>query len=87
MMLYKMIDIQDHGKEPSEEEIEILIKSLKPGMKLPLLNNYGFPDHYLEKLIAEHYLNELLEGHTLEFITTTGCPKKWYPSLKSKSLF
>ena len=70
MMLYKTIGIQDHGKEPSEEEIEILIKSLKPGMKLPLLNNYGYPDHYYEQLTAEHCLNELLEGHKLEFVTT-----------------
>ena len=36
-------------------------KSLKPGMKLPLLNDYGCTDHYLEQLIAEHYLNGLLK--------------------------
>ena len=39
-------------------------------MKLPLLNDYGCTDRYLEQLIAEHYLNGLLEGYTLKFITT-----------------
>ena len=39
-------------------------------MKLPLLNDYGCTDHYLEQLIAEHYLNGLLEGYTLKFMTT-----------------
>ena len=61
-MHYKMIDIQDCGEGPTKEEIQILLKSLKPGMKLPLLNDYGCTDLYLEQLIAEHYLNGLLEG-------------------------
>ena len=51
MMLSKMINIQDYGEGPTNEEIQILLKSLKPGMKLPLLNDYGCTDHYLEQLI------------------------------------
>ena len=69
-MHYKMIDIHNCGEGPTKEEIKILLKSLKPGMKLPLLNDYGCTDHYLEQLIAEHYLNGLLEGYTLKFMTT-----------------
>ena len=48
----------------------MLLKSLKTGMKLPLLNNYVRTDHYLEQLKAEHYLNGLLEGYMLNFRTT-----------------
>ena len=69
MILYKMIDMQDCGKGPTNEVIQILLKSLKTGMKLLLLNDYGCTDHYLEQLIAEHYLNGLLEGYTLKFMT------------------
>ena len=65
-----MIDIQDCGKGSTNQEIQIFLKSLKPRMKLPLLNDYGCTDHYLEQLIAEHYLNGLLEGYTLKFMTT-----------------
>ena len=43
-------------------------KSLKPGMKLPLFNKYGYPDKYVEQLIAENYLNGLLEGYTRKFV-------------------
>ena len=68
-MLSKMIDIENAGKCPTNEEIQLLLKSLKPGMKLPLLNDYDCPENYLEQLIAEHYLNGLLEGYTLKFIT------------------
>ena len=68
MMLLKMIDITELGKEPANEEIRMFLKSLKPGMKLPLFNKYGYPDKYVEQLIAENYLNGLLEGYTLKFI-------------------
>ena len=40
-MLYKMIGLYDCGEdEPTKEENEILIKSFKPGQKLPLLNMF-----------------------------------------------
>ena len=39
-MRYKMIDTHNCGEGPTKEEIQILLKSLKPGMKLPLLNDY-----------------------------------------------
>ena len=69
MLLPKMIDIEDAGKCPTNEEIQLFLKSLKPGMKLPLPNDYDCPDNYLEQLVAENYLNGLLEGYTLKFIT------------------
>ena len=47
MMLLKMIDIAEAGKEPTNEEIQIFLKSLKPGMKLPLFDKYGCPDKYI----------------------------------------
>ena len=42
MMLLKMIEISRAGKEPTNEEIRIVLKLLKPGMKLPLFNKYGY---------------------------------------------
>ena len=66
MMLSKMINIHDASKDPTNEEIQILLKSLKPGMKLPLLNDYDCTDRYIEQLIAEHFLNGLLEGYALD---------------------
>ena len=65
-----MIDIHNCGEGPTKEEIQILLKSLKPGMKLPLLNDYGCTDYYLEQLIAKHYLNGLVEGYMLKFMMT-----------------
>ena len=62
MMLFKA------GKEPTNEEILIFLKSLKPEAKLPLFNKYGYPDKYVEQLVAENYLNGLLEGYTLKFV-------------------
>ena len=64
-----MIDVYDCGYEPTKEEIKILLKSLKPGQKLPLLNDLSYPDDYHEQLICENYLDRLLEGYTLKFIT------------------
>ena len=69
MMLSKMIDVYDCGYEPTKEEIQILLKSLKPGQKLPLLNNLEYPDHYPDQLVNENYLYRLLEGYTLKFVT------------------
>ena len=50
---------------PTKEEIQILLKSLKPGQKLPLLNNLEYPNHYPDQLVDENYLDRLLEGYTL----------------------
>ena len=69
-MLSKMINIHDCSKGPTNEEIQILLKSLKSEMKLPLLNDYVHTDRYFKQLIAKHYVNELLEGYTLEFMMT-----------------
>ena len=69
-MLSKMISIHNCGGDPINEEIQILLKSLKPGKKLPLLIYYCYPESYPEQLIVENYLNGLLEGYTLEFMTT-----------------
>ena len=55
--------------KPTEEETKILLKSLKPGQKLQLLNNWMSPKDYIFQLINENYLDRLLEGYTLEFIT------------------
>ena len=68
MMLLKMIEISKAGKESTNEEIRIFLKSLKPRMKLALLNKCGYPDKYVEQLIAENYLNGLLEGYTPKFV-------------------
>ena len=54
----KRIGIDYYSYDPSHEEIEILLETLKPGKKLPPLI-YSI---YSDQLIAEHYLNELLEG-------------------------
>ena len=55
--------------KPNEEEIKILLKSLKPGQKLTLLNNWMSPKDYIFQLVNENYLERLLEGYTLEFVT------------------
>ena len=57
MMLSKMINIHDCGENPAHEEIEILLESLKPGKKLPLLIDYSYTERYPEQFIAEHYLD------------------------------
>ena len=64
-----MIDVYDCGHEPTKEEIQILLKSLKPGQKLPLLNDLRYSDDYPDQLICENYLDRLLEGYTLKFVT------------------
>ena len=69
MMLSKMIDLYSCGYELTKEEIQILLKSLKPGQKLPLLNNLKYPDHYPDQLVDENYSDRLLEGYTLKFVT------------------
>ena len=69
MMLSKMIDVYDCGCEPTKEEIQILLKSLKPGQKLPLLNDLKYLDAYPDQLVVENYLDRLLEGYTLKFVT------------------
>ena len=67
-MLLKMIEISKAGKKPTNEEIRTFLKSLKPSMKLPLFNKYGYLGKYVEQLLAENYLNVLLEGYTLKFV-------------------
>ena len=64
-----MIDMYNCGKEPTKKEIQILLKSLKPRQKLPLLNDWMSPDGYIYQLIDESYSGRLLEGYTLKFIT------------------
>ena len=68
-MLSKTIEVVDCGYEPTEKEIQILLKSLKPGQKLPLLNDIAHPESYPDQLIDTKYLNKLLEGYTLKFVT------------------
>ena len=68
MMLSKMIDVYDCGYEPTKEEIQILLKSLKPGQKLLLLNDLKYPSVYPDQLVDENYLDRLLEGYTLKFL-------------------
>ena len=63
MMLSKMVNISHYGEKPTNEEIEILLKSLKPGKKWPLLIDYPYTEHYPGQLIAENYLDGLLEPH------------------------
>ena len=57
MMLSKMIDVYDCGYEPTKEEIQILLKSLKPEQKLPLLNDLKCPDDHPDQLVDENYLD------------------------------
>ena len=69
LFLSKIIDINDCGENPTDEELEILVSSLKPGKKLPPLTVFFFyPANYTEQLIAENYPDGLLEGYTLEFV-------------------
>ena len=63
-----MIDINDCGEKPNDEEFEILLRSLKPGKKLPPLTDFFYPANYTEQLIAGNYLDDLLEGYTLKFV-------------------
>ena len=51
-----------------KSRFEILLRSLKPGKKLPPLNDFFYPADYTEQLIAENYLDGLLEGYTLEVV-------------------
>ena len=69
-MLYKMINVYNCNQyEPTKEETKILLESLKPRQKLPLLNDWMSPEGYHEQLIYENYLDRLLEGYTLRFVT------------------
>ena len=38
-----MIDIHNCDYHPTDEEIQIMLKCLKPGSKLPLLNDFRHP--------------------------------------------
>ena len=69
MMLSKMIDMYDCDYEPTNKEIQILLKLLKPGQKLPLLNDLECPEDYPDQLVYENYLDRLLEGYTIKFVT------------------
>ena len=76
-MRYKMVDVNDYGDGPTltDEELKILVKSLKPGKKLPPLTDFFYPANYTEQLTAENYLDGLLEGYTLEFVTLNSIGK------------
>ena len=58
----------DCGYEPTKGEIQILLQSLKPGQKLPLLNDFKYPDVYPDQLVYRNCLDRLLEGYTLKFV-------------------
>ena len=68
IILTKMIDVYDCGYKPTEEEIQILLKSLKPEQKLPLLNDLKYPDACPDQLVDENYLDRLLEDYALKFV-------------------
>ena len=50
-----------------KKELEILVRSLKRGKELPPSTDFFCPASYIKQLIAENYLDGLLEGCTLEF--------------------
>ena len=67
---YKMLNVYNCEQyKPTKEETKILLKSFKPGQKLPLLNKWMSPKDYIFQLVNENYLDRLLEGYTLEFVT------------------
>ena len=66
MTLSKMI-IYECDQNPTDEEIQIMLKWLKPGKMLPFLNNFEYPNNYTNQLACENYLDRLLGGYTLEF--------------------
>ena len=47
-----MVDIDYNDEKPIKEEIEILVKSLKPGQKMRPLTDFLHPTDYTEQLIA-----------------------------------
>ena len=51
----------------SDQEIEILSESLKPGKKLPPLVDSLQLGDYIDQLLAEIYLDKLLKGKILSF--------------------
>ena len=53
------IDINYHCYGPSDHEIEILVEMLNPENLPPLISSL-----YINQLIVEHYLDELLESKT-----------------------
>ena len=68
----KMVSFEEHDDEKSTaEEFEILAKSLKSGQKLATLSNFLYPADYTDQLMAENYLDGLLEGYTLKFVVNS----------------
>ena len=59
-----MVDLVNFNDNPTEEEFEFLVRSLKLGKKLPPLTDFFYPADYAEQLIAENYQYGLLEGFT-----------------------
>ena len=55
-----------------------MLKSFKPAQKLPLLNDISNPSNYPEQLVAEDYLDRLLEAETLKFLTNRSVNDKHY---------
>ena len=64
-----MINVYNCGYEPTEEEIKILLESLRPGQKVPLLNDWMSPEGYHKQLICENYLQCSLPIAYLRFVT------------------
>ena len=71
---YEPIDL-DYEKYPSEDEIEILLGSLKPGKELPPLANSLPLDNYANQLLAEIYLDKLLKDKILSFTVPSSVGK------------
>ena len=66
----KAIDLNSSSLDfPSKDEIEILLKSLKPGKELPPLVDTVQLDDYADQLLAEIYLDKVMKGN-LSFNTT-----------------
>ena len=63
-----MIDVYICAHKPTKEEIQMLLKSLKPAQKLPLLRDLQ-PELFPDQLICENYLDRLLKCYTTNFLT------------------
>ena len=86
LLTHSKMNISDCGKDPTDEEIEILVKSLMPGQKLPLLYDFADQNYYYEQLVEENYSDRLLEDYELEFITKRIITKRALLNDKQKAV-
>ena len=63
-----MIVIYDCDSHPTDKEIKIMLKSLKPGKEFPPRTDFHYTEDYPEQLVNGNYLDLLLEGYTLKFV-------------------